>query len=270
MNTTDVHYYSLLGALLLAGVKPEIVLDSAMDLLRQLRAFIRHPNLRGLSIMSLIEQKLDLLLPKNAHVLCSGRLGISLTKLWSFENRFVSEFDSRQDLIDAVVAGCFIPGWSGSLTAPLYKGEQFVDGAYSDNSPKFCDNNGTQLNNGTRSIQVCAFASDLDVAPRDKTFLFKARAFGNSYPFNLNNLIRSFHAMMPASIETYQYYLIEGHRNMKDYLFDNDFIKCRDCWHKSNLNETVTEKLACIACLKLMEQVDGLKIPKQMLDIFKD
>lgn len=242
-----------------------------MEIIRQLRAFIWNPTLlRNSSIASLLEEKLEFMLPKNAHELCSNRLGLSLTKLWSLENRFVSQFESRNDLIDAIRAGCFIPGWSGTFKAPQYKGEQFVDGAYSDNCPKFRDQLENDDTDATRHIQVCAFASEADVTPSKEPYLFKARFFGNIYRVTWKNVTRSMHAMIPANVDKYLDYVVEGHRDMKEYLFRNDLLKCRDCWHKGINSETVIKEAACLACLQVLERVDSLALPKSILDIFKE
>lgn len=255
-----------------------------MDIIRQLRGFIRNPILiRTASIASLVEQKLEHLMPKNAHELCSGRLGISLTKIWSFENKFVSEFESRQDLIDACKASCFIPGWSGSLTPPEYKGVPYIDGGFSDNRPMFpnekedgdgdkSDDDDLAKKNATRHILISGIAIEADVTPRDEGALFKARILGNVYLGTCKNVMRCMYAIIPTSLERYKDDLVGGYIDMKEYLFRNDLLKCRDCWHKAAPdNGTATiKKEACIACLKVLEQVDSLSLPTSLFDAFKE
>lgn len=52
-------------------------------------------------------------LPEDAHLLASGRLHISLTRVSDRRNVVMSEFSSRQELLQALMCSCFIPGLSG-------------------------------------------------------------------------------------------------------------------------------------------------------------
>ena len=68
----------------------------------------------------LFSDELERVLPEDAHERLSGRLTVSLTHGRSMKNVLVDEFDSRADLIDAVVCSCFIPGFS-AYEVPTYK-----------------------------------------------------------------------------------------------------------------------------------------------------
>ena len=68
----------------------------------------------------LFSEELERLLPPDAHERLSGRLTVSLTHMASRRNVLVDSFDSRADLIDAVVCSCFIPGFS-AYEVPTYK-----------------------------------------------------------------------------------------------------------------------------------------------------
>lgn len=251
-----------------------------MDILRQLRAFIKNPTqIRGLSVAGLVKQKVEILLPENAHEICSSKLGISLTKLWSMDNKFVSHFETRSDLIDAICAGCFIPVWSGSLVAPKYQGERYIDGAYSDNCPSFGVEASTDANVG-RHIELSALMAEVDISPKDKSYMFKGKFMGTVYFASWDNIVRTTHAMLPFRMDTYECYLLNGHSHMKDYLMKNDLIKCRDCWQKASGNDdkaeatvavvTLKQKTACVACLALLERVDSLTIPDKYRQIFRN
>lgn len=262
----------------MAGIKIEIVLDAAMDIIRKLRASLTNPaNFK--SIQELVHESLDRLLPENAHKLCSGKLGISVTKLWSLKNEFISNFESRDDLIDAIAAGCFIPIWSGVFRSPKYKGERCIDGAYSDNMPKF-ELSSDEKSLGVTQVSVSAFASEVQVSPKDtRSFMGTWRVLGTRYHCNWNNMIRTRHAMLPSAIPVYRPYIIQGHRDMKEYVLANNLIRCRHCYN-SILNDTkMNEKghcnqtssgsnpKGCLSCLKLLEKVDSLKVPGELLKI---
>ena len=72
------------------------------------------------NVNKLFSDELERVLPEDAHERLSGRLTVSLTHGRSMKNVLVDEFDSRADLIDAVVCSCFIPGFS-AYEVPTYK-----------------------------------------------------------------------------------------------------------------------------------------------------
>lgn len=247
-------------------------LGTAMNVLAEVRSFIRHPS-KIVPICDLVEQKLNLLLPTNAHEICTDRLGVSVTRLWPFENSFVSKFKSRNDLIDAVCAGCFIPMWSGALIGPKFRGKLHLDGAYTNNVPKF------EPEPGVTQVALCPFAGELEVSPKDEQNWGEMYVFGSKFIFNWNNVIRSTHAMFPMRLHTYKAYLIDGHSNMKDYVLTNNMIKCESCHLVSKSAKCKNDatscpsgerKLGCIACLRLLERVDSLRPPENLLQMFED
>lgn len=265
----------------MAGLSLDLVLLNAINILRQLRLALRNPMQMGSlpTIGELVERSLDKLLPADAHELCSNRLGVSLTKLaWPLENRFLSAFRSRRQLIEAICAGCFIPVWSGALVGPELEGSRFIDGAYSDNSPSFADRS-------PPGPQLSPFASQVEVSPKGESYLFKARVLGTVYLANWNNVIRTWHAMLPFQLAKYRPYLVAGHRDMKEYLFRMNLVKCRQCHASEQLarehetkcdttqaasEQSVTLPQSCLACLKLLERVDSLQMSERLLNMLHE
>lgn len=49
-------------------------------------------------------------LPEDAHLRVNGKLHISLTRVYDGKSIIVSQFNSREDLIQALLCACFIPG----------------------------------------------------------------------------------------------------------------------------------------------------------------
>lgn len=64
----------------------------------------------------------------------NNRLYISLTKL-NRKNLVVSEFVSKEELIDALTCSCFVPAYSG-YKIPKFRGVRYLDGGITDNLPK--------------------------------------------------------------------------------------------------------------------------------------
>ena len=70
-----------------------------------------------------------------------GRLHICITQIYPLPEagkRIVSHYDSKEDLIAAVLASMFIPGWTRGFLAPwaLFRGNLALDGGFFDNAPK--------------------------------------------------------------------------------------------------------------------------------------
>lgn len=49
-------------------------------------------------------------MPEDAHLKVNGKLHISLTRVYDGKSIIVSQFNSRDDLIQALLCACFIPG----------------------------------------------------------------------------------------------------------------------------------------------------------------
>lgn len=97
-------------------------------------------------------------LPEDAHMRVNGKLHISLTRVYDGKNVIVSQFNSREDLLDALLCACFIPGFSG-IFPPKFHGVRYMDGAFSDNLPTIDEN----------TVTVSPFCGESDICPRDDT-----------------------------------------------------------------------------------------------------
>jgi patatin-like phospholipase domain-containing protein 2 len=64
-----------------------------------------HPNFR---IVNTVRKSFEKILPENAHEIASGRLHVSLTRISDFKNVIVSEFLSKEDLIEVSLSLVFI------------------------------------------------------------------------------------------------------------------------------------------------------------------
>ena len=73
----------------------------------------------GFDLNVIFGQELESSLPADAHLLARGRLSISLTTT-TRRNVIVSRFESKTELIEALICSCFLPGFS-STKMPSYK-----------------------------------------------------------------------------------------------------------------------------------------------------
>ena len=82
------------------------------------------------------------MLPEDAHVRCTSRLFLSMSYVNSIiytprlKNCLVSEWLSKEDLLDGIMASSFVPLFDiGKLTS-TFRGRRYIDGALSDNCPQ--------------------------------------------------------------------------------------------------------------------------------------
>nr|KAF6370109.1 hypothetical protein mMyoMyo1_015458 [Myotis myotis] len=120
---------------------------------------ILHPSF---NIVRSLREALHRLLPDNVHQLISGKMCISLTRVSDWENVLVSEFQSKDDVVDALICSSFIPFFFG-LIPPTFRGVRYVDGGFSDIIPCFDDKT---------TITVSPFLGEHDICPKVKSTNF--------------------------------------------------------------------------------------------------
>ncbi|XP_034843226.1 1-acylglycerol-3-phosphate O-acyltransferase PNPLA3 isoform X1 [Mirounga leonina] len=103
-----------------------------------------------------IQKSLQRHLPDNIHRLISGKMCISLTRVSDGENVLVSDFQSKDEVVDALVCSSFIPFFSG-IIPPSFRGVRYVDGGVSDNVPFF---------DAKTTITVSPFYGEYDICPK--------------------------------------------------------------------------------------------------------
>ncbi|XP_034029498.1 patatin-like phospholipase domain-containing protein 4 isoform X3 [Thalassophryne amazonica] len=83
---------------------------SFADDVRQQRFGVLTP---GHNFMLTLREGIDEILPGDAHSLASNRLHVAITHATSGKNHIISKFASREELIKALLASCFIPIYAG-------------------------------------------------------------------------------------------------------------------------------------------------------------
>ncbi|NXB86674.1 PLPL1 protein, partial [Vidua chalybeata] len=105
----------------------------------------------------LLRETLDKFLPPNAHELVSGKLHIILTRLHDWRCVTVSEFASKEELIQAVMCSCFLPLYFG-IFPPTFRGVRYVDGELAMWKADFVSRT---------TITISGFAGEYDICPKD-------------------------------------------------------------------------------------------------------
>uniref|UniRef100_A0A3Q3X7E8 PNPLA domain-containing protein n=1 Tax=Mola mola TaxID=94237 RepID=A0A3Q3X7E8_MOLML len=131
-------------------------------------------------------------------------------------NVLVSDFHSREELIEALICSCFVPFYCG-LIPPTYRGVHYVDGAVSDNLPR-CQQKNT--------ITISAYAGESDLCPRGSVLSFHRVRFNNvSIQVNSENMYRVMSTFFPPEPQAMAEICQNGYADALRFLQEN-----RESW----------------------------------------
>ncbi|XP_078347468.1 omega-hydroxyceramide transacylase-like isoform X2 [Oculina patagonica] len=166
------------------------VAESVIRLAKRAKSLSLGPLHPRFQIVKTVRRAFEKMLPENAHELASGRLHISLTHVPDCQNVIISEFYSKEDLIEALVASSYVPFYSGIFPA-VFRGKYYVDGGISDNLPQHFKEGET--------ITVSPFSGEHDICPKDVSSNDVHIELRNtSIQINCNNLQRLASALFPT------------------------------------------------------------------------
>ncbi|XP_030222376.1 patatin-like phospholipase domain-containing protein 2 isoform X2 [Gadus morhua] len=205
---------ALMAMILTIGTPLE---KSCLDLMSMTRDARKHklgPLHPAFNLQQLVRDSMTATLPADAHLRASGRLCVSLTRVSDGKNVIVSEFDTREELIQAVLCSCFIPFYCG-LIPPTYRGVRYVDGAVSDNLPN------CHLRN---TVTFSAFAGESDVCPRSAFRLHEVRFNNVSIHVNSQNCYRVASSFFPPEPEGMAEICDNGYLDALRFLQDNGLV----------------------------------------------
>ncbi|CAL8115066.1 unnamed protein product [Orchesella dallaii] len=171
------------------------------------------------NIQKILRDGLEKILPEDAHLRVTGKLHISLTRVYDRQNVIVSQFNTREELIQAILSSGFIPIFSGWLP-PKFQGVRYMDGCYSDNLPILDEN----------TITVSPFCGESDICPRDKTVnLMQVNLSNTSIELSRQNLYRFSRTLFPPKAEILSKMCQQGFDDTLRFLARNDLIGCVSC-----------------------------------------
>lgn len=175
-----------------------------------------HPSF---DISATVREALERGLPEDVHIKASGKLHVSLTRVYDGENVIISEFASKEDVIQVLLCSCFIPIWSG-LTMPKYKGISYIDGGFSNNL----------LTLDSKTVTVSPFAGEADICPQDETLnLLQISISNTSFSISPDNLYRLSHALLPPPPEALSALCEQGFADGIKFLQRMKLISCTKC-----------------------------------------
>ncbi|XP_076320466.1 patatin-like phospholipase domain-containing protein 2 isoform X2 [Tachypleus tridentatus] len=157
--------------------------------------------------------------PEDAHLRCRGRLHISVTRVSDGENVLLTQFDSKEDLIQALLCSCFIPFYTGILP-PKFHGVAYMDGAFSNNLPVLNEN----------TITVSPFSGESDICPQDNNFSIMQISLANTnIAISPDNLYRITRILFPAHPEILSKMCQQGFDDALKFLQRHNMISCMRC-----------------------------------------
>ncbi|XP_044048600.1 patatin-like phospholipase domain-containing protein 2 [Siniperca chuatsi] len=207
---------------------------------------IFHPSF---SLLQTVQDSLLERLPADAHLRASGKLCVSLTRLADGKNVLVSEFDSRDELIQVLMCSCFFPVYCGFIP-PSYRGVHYMDGALSNNMPLFEQRN---------TITMAPFSGESDICPREGTFNFFEVHYGNvSIQVNTGNVHRVCTSFFPPRLEKLAEICHNGYMDALCFLRQRDLLGTQHLT-PSLVAERDTVRPACCELVKLAQAEESKK-----------
>ncbi|XP_006058783.3 patatin-like phospholipase domain-containing protein 5 [Bubalus bubalis] len=189
-------YGSSSGALIAVSVVSGLSVDlccsrflAMVKQVEQLSLGIFHPAFMPIKT---IRQDLQDSLPTDIHILASQRLGISLTHWPDGKNFIVTDFATRDEVIEALVCTAYFPFYCGTIP-PTFRGKRYIDGALSNSMP-FADSPST--------ITVSPFHGTVDICPQSSSAsIHEMNTFSANFQISTKNLFRGISCFIPSSPE---------------------------------------------------------------------
>nr|XP_023486994.1 patatin-like phospholipase domain-containing protein 5 isoform X2 [Equus caballus] len=189
-------YGSSSGALnamsIIVGKSVDFCCSRLLDMVKQvdqLSLGVFHP---AFAPIEHIKQQLQADLPADIHILASQQLGISLTRWPDGHNVIVTDFASRDEVIQALICSLYLPFYCGVIP-PEFRGERYIDGGLSNNLP-FADCAST--------ITVSPFYGTADICPQSTSAnIHELNTFNASFQICTRNLFLGFASLVSPDLE---------------------------------------------------------------------
>ncbi|XP_014886654.1 patatin-like phospholipase domain-containing protein 2 [Poecilia latipinna] len=205
---------SVVAAAVVCKINPATIRDEIILFVKQVMAAPLGPLNPSVNVFKWLESVLRKHLPSDAHHFASGRLGVAVTRLSDGKHLIVSEFQSKEDVVNALLCSCFVPGYCGFLP-PAFNGVHYIDGGLSGFQP---------LLSGASShtLTVCPFSGEADICPADPPCVMDLVASGALLKVNMANTFRIINGLYPVTLEAAEQAFSFGYKDAIDFLQSND------------------------------------------------
>ncbi|TKY71323.1 Patatin phospholipase domain-containing protein 4 [Spatholobus suberectus] len=136
------------GAIVCAVIASGASMEEALNATKILAEDCRN---RGTAFRlgAVLRDILDKFLPDDVHIRSNGRVRVAVTQLlWRPRGLLVDQFDSKEDLINAVFTSSFIPGYLAPRPATMFRNRLCIDGGLTLFMPP---------TSAAQTVRVCAF-----------------------------------------------------------------------------------------------------------------
>uniref|UniRef100_A0A8C2ZJ66 PNPLA domain-containing protein n=1 Tax=Cyclopterus lumpus TaxID=8103 RepID=A0A8C2ZJ66_CYCLU len=184
---------SLVAAAVVCDMSLITIRDEMLHFAKQMKAFTLGPFNPSINVFRWLERILNKYLPSDAHKLANGRLSVSMTRLSDCKHIVMSEFHSKEDVLQALLCSCFVPVYCGMLP-PTFKGVYYVDGGFTSMQP-------VAPVPHSQTLTVCPFSGEIDICPTDTPCMWDMVVSGSTLKANKANSIRIVNALYPMNLE---------------------------------------------------------------------
>ncbi|XP_053173940.1 omega-hydroxyceramide transacylase [Scomber japonicus] len=205
------------GSLVAAAVVCEMSLinirDEMLNFAKQMKSFPLGPFNPSINVFHWLKNVLHKHLPSEAHQMASRRLAVAVTRLSDGKTSVISEFHSKEDVVQALLCSCFVPGYCGMLP-PSFKGEHYMDGGFSSMQPvlpPLC----------SHTLTVSPFSGETDICPPDTPCMWDVVVSGTTFKGNMANSKRVINALYPLALETLEQAYHSGYKDAINFLLSN-------------------------------------------------
>ncbi|XP_021521269.2 omega-hydroxyceramide transacylase isoform X1 [Aotus nancymaae] len=200
---------AVIAALAICGIEMDEYLRVLNVGVAEVKKSFLGPLSPSCKMVQMMRQFLYRVLPEDSYKVTTGKLHVSLTRFTDGESVVVSEFTSKEELIEALYCSCFVPVYCG-LIPPTYRGVRYIDGGFTGMQPCAF---------WTDSITISTFSGQQDICPRDCPAIFHDfRMFNCSFQFSLENIARMTHALFPPDLVILHDYYYRGYEDAVLYL----------------------------------------------------
>ncbi|XP_036270853.1 omega-hydroxyceramide transacylase [Pipistrellus kuhlii] len=200
---------AVIAALVICGIEMDEYLRVLNVGVAETKKSFLGPLAPSCRMVPMMRQFLYQALPEDSYKAATGKLHVSLTRFTDGESVVVSEYTSKEELIEALYCSCFVPVYCG-LIPPTYRGVRYIDGGFTGMQP---------CSFWTDAITISTFSGQQDICPRDCPAIFHDfRMFNCSFQFSLENITRMTHALFPPDLMALHNYYYRGYDDAVMYL----------------------------------------------------
>uniref|UniRef100_A0A0R0IUJ6 Patatin n=1 Tax=Glycine max TaxID=3847 RepID=A0A0R0IUJ6_SOYBN len=136
------------GAIVCAVIASGASMEEALNATKILAEDCRNQG-TAFRLGAVLRDILDKFLPDDVHIRSNGRVRVAVTQLlWRPRGLLVDQFDSKEDLINAVFTSSFIPGYLAPRPATMFRNRLCIDGGLTLFMPP---------TSAAQTVRVCAF-----------------------------------------------------------------------------------------------------------------